>query len=115
MGLFPITWTDPAPGSLRNVKGGWEGAARKGLASDLGAQALLVPEPGRGEWAHIVGWQPWQGRAVPTTDGLGWTWRRRAMAAGAGWTLGVAGCLENVSRPWEGWALGLGEVRRWAV
>lgn len=42
-----------------------------------------------------MGWQPWQGRAVPTTDGLGWTWRRRTVAEGAGsWgrvdTVGVA-------------------------
>lgn len=47
------------------------------------------------------------GRAVPTTDGLGWTWRRRTVAdrAGswAGWTPWEwQGDWRNVKRPWEG-------------
>lgn len=71
-------------------------AASKGLACDFGAQASLVPEPRKGGGGHMV-WVGSLGRAgrcppqmVWVGHGGGGPWQAE-LAAGAGWTLGVAG------------------------
>lgn len=94
-GLVSCHLDRPNPRVLEECEVRLGKAASKGLSCDLGTQASLVPEPGKAgghmQWAGSLGRA---GRYPPQMVWVGYggggLWQAE-LAAGAGWTLGVAG------------------------